>query len=453
MSLWKIAWRNVEQRALASILTALSMALGVALVVAVLVIYGVVHDSFSRAAQGYHLIVGAKGGRLQLVLNTVFHLSQPIENIPWSYYQEFTDGRFKSSTKVVVPYCLGDNFRGYRVVGTVPGMFESLEYAPGRQYAFQPGGRNFDSGHFFEAVIGSVVANKTGLQVGDYFEPTHGVTTEEGQGLKHEGFQVVGILEPTGTPNDRALFVNLEGFFLLEGHAKPVDNTPDAQTAATDETDETDEAEVTEQQSATETTNDEPAPSDQPAPLPENQREVTALLVLAASDITAQGLYGAINKGPVAQAAYPAREVTELFQGIVGNLQWLLLVLAVLVVVVAGIGIMVSIYNSMSDRYHDIAIMRALGASRGTVMIVILLESVLLSLGGGVLGVLLGHGVIGLASPWIEGETGVTIGFLQFEWNELILIPGLILLASLAGYVPAMAAYRTDVAKALSASP
>ena len=434
MSLWKIAWRNVEQRALASILTTFSMALGVALVVAVLVIYGVVQDSFSRAAQGYHLIVGAKGGRLQLVLNTVFHLSQPIENIPWSYYQEFTEGRFKSSTKAVVPYCLGDNFRGYRVVGTVPEMFDSLEYAPGEKYRFQPGGRNFDRNHFFESVIGSVVARKTGLKVGDFFEPTHGVTTEEGQGLKHEGFEVGGIREPTGTPNDRALVVNLEGFFLLEGHAKPLDDGVSATPPAASTT----------------------APPDaprQPRPLPIEQREVTALLVLAASDITAQGLYGAINKAPVAQAAYPAREVYELFQGIVGNLQWLLLVLAVLVVVVAGIGIMVSIYNSMSDRYRDIAIMRALGASRGTVMVVILLESVLLSLGGGVLGVLLGHGIIGLASPWIEGETGVAIGFLQFEWNELILIPGLILLASLAGYVPAMAAYRTDVAKALSASP
>ena len=42
----------------------------------------------------------------------------------------------------------------------------------------------------------------------------------------------------------------------------------------------------------------------------------------------------------------------------------MLLVFAVMIVLVAGIGIMVSIYNSMSDRRHEIAIMRALGASR-----------------------------------------------------------------------------------------
>ncbi|MFP6614184.1 MAG: ABC transporter permease, partial [Pirellulales bacterium] len=87
MSLWKIAWRSIQHRALSSWLTGFSMALGVALVVVVLVIHSVINRSFNDAAQGYHLIVGAKGGKLQLVLNTVFHLSEPIENISWSFYK------------------------------------------------------------------------------------------------------------------------------------------------------------------------------------------------------------------------------------------------------------------------------------------------------------------------------------------------------------------------------
>jgi putative ABC transport system permease protein len=107
----------------------------------------------------------------------------------------------------------------------------------------------------------------------------------------------------------------------------------------------------------------------------------------------------------------------------------------------------------MNDRRREIAIMRSLGASRITVLSVILLESILLSLGGGVVGVLLGHGLIGAFSPLIVAHTGVTIGFLQFSWYELVLIPGLIVLASLVGYLPAVTAYRTDVAKALSAAP
>ena len=83
----------------------------------------------------------------------------------------------------------------------------------------------------------------------------------------------------------------------------------------------------------------------------------------------------------------------------------------------------------------------------------ILLESILLSLGGGLLGFVLGHALVGILGPIVETFAGVTLGFLQFVPYELVLIPGLVLLASLMGYLPAMSAYRTDVAKALSASP
>jgi putative ABC transport system permease protein len=96
--------------------------------------------------------------------------------------------------------------------------------------------------------------------------------------------------------------------------------------------------------------------------------------------------------------------------------------------------------------------MRALGASRSAVMNIVLVESILLSLGGGLLGILLAHGMIGLASPYVEARTGVTLGWLQFEWQEIVLIPALVALASLVGFLPAVSAYRTDVAKALAGS-
>lgn len=180
---------------------------------------------------------------------------------------------------------------------------------------------------------------------------------------------------------------------------------------------------------------------------------MTALLVRSASPIYAPGLFQAINEGNVAQAVYPIREVASLFDEIVGNIQMLLLALAAMVVVVSALGMMVSIYNSMSDRRREIGIMRALGARRSTVMWIILIESVLLAVGGGLLGLVLGHGGIGLLNPWIEAETGVSVGFLQFEAGELLLILLLAVLASLVGLLPAMAAYRTDVSQALSSAP
>src|SRR5437868_15485292 len=90
MSLFRIAFRSILQRGVASLLTTFSMALGVMLVVAVLSIHGVVSQSFrNNASLGYNMIVGAKGGQEQLTLNTVFYLSKPVENIPYTYYLEF----------------------------------------------------------------------------------------------------------------------------------------------------------------------------------------------------------------------------------------------------------------------------------------------------------------------------------------------------------------------------
>ncbi len=465
MSLIKIAWRSLEQRRLSSMLTGLSIALGVALVVAVLVIYSVVENSFERSANGYNIIVGAKGGKLQLVLNTVFHLSQPIENIPWSYYKEFTDGKFSSVVELAVPCCMGDNYQGYRVVGTTPDLFDKIEYAPGEPYTFSDG-RNFDPDHFFEAVIGNMVARKTGLKVGDEFQPTHGVTTEEDQGHKHDAFQIVGVLAPTGTPNDRALFVNIEGFYLLddhskEGHGDEHEHQDDARAEGHEHGEEDHDHAHDDHEHADHGDEHDHEAHDHDHdhahhahrdPLPEDQREVTAILVRTDVFRGIQ-LPTIINEGSVAQAVMPIKEIANLFTGLVGPVRWLILMLAVLVVIEAGIGMMVAIYNTMSERRREIAVMRALGARRRTVLTIILLESMLLALLGGLAGVALGHGLIALASPLVVNYAGISVGAFSFDILEVYLIPGLIALAAVVGYLPAMAAYRTDVAKTLSAAP
>jgi putative ABC transport system permease protein len=438
MSFWKIAWRNMQQRGLASTLTALSMALGVAVMIAVIVIYAVAVRQFEQNAQGYHLIVGGKGGSLQLVLSTVYHIGQPLYPIPYTYYQKFLPGgEFADVTELAIPMCLGDSYESpsgkfFRVVGTTPDLFDKIHYgstADGtpKSYEFQSGGRNFKTENYFEAVVGSIVAAQSGLAIGDEIQPTHGIG---GEGHKHDGFKVVGILKPTGTANDRAVFINIEGFYLLEDHAlTPADRQQD--------------------EAAHEGDHDHAY-----APLPIEQREVTSILVLCNSPLGPQALDYAINKGQerIAQAVAPAREVEVLMTSIVGPVRVVLLVLTVLIVIVAGISILVSIYNSMSERSHDIAVMRALGASRGAVMTIVLVESILLSLGGGLIGILLGHGLIGLAGPYVVQRTGIVLSPFEFDWQELVLIPALVVLASLVGFLPALAAYRTDVAKALAGS-
>ncbi len=437
MSLLKIAWRSVQQRAFASSLTALSVGMGVALVVAVLVIYAVVDQSFRRGAQGYDLIVGAKGSPLQLVLNTVFHLSQPVETIPYSYYKEFTVGRFAPAVELAIPVCTGHDFRGCSVIATVPDAFDKLTYLDNQKYTFYQG-RNFEAAQPFEAIAGAMAARRANLQVGDKFVP---VAKSESETGGHESFKVVGILTPTGTPNDNALFINIEGFYRCDAHSHGTSFQERLLSEAAGATDVEHSAGTAHEHGHGDS---------------EEHRQVSAILVCtngARQPQLAMSLPTVINEGAVAQAVLPSRVIRELFNGIVGNVRLLLLVLAVLVVIVSGIGILVSIYNSMNDRRHDIAVMRALGARRWTVMSIILAESILLSLGGGGMGLLLGHGLVAALSSRIADQTGVFVSAFAFQPVELVLVPGLILLAALVGYLPAMSAYRTDVAKALTASP
>src|SRR4051812_9259777 len=463
MPFWKIAWRNMEQRGLASALTAFSMALGVAVMIAGIVIYSVAVRQFEQNAQGYHVIVGGKGGSLQLVLSTVYHIGQPLYPIPYSYYEKFLPGgEFADMTAAAIPQCLGDSYQSadnsvFRIVATTPDMFEKIHYGTNsdgslKSYEFEPGGRNFKSNAFFEGVIGSVVAARSGLKVGDSFQPSHGLAG--GSDLHHE-VKVVGVLKPTGTADDRALFMNIEGFYLLPGHALSVhEEETDANSQETAEEkkarEEKEEAEEHEQEKEL----DKQLAAGTAKPLPTAQREVTSILVLCNSPLGPQYLDFKINKGKdrVAQSVAPSREVAVLLNSIVGPIRVVLLVLTVLVIIVAGISILVSIYNSMTERSHDIAVMRALGASRNAVMAIILAESILLSLGGGLIGILLGHGVMGLASPYVVQRTGVSLSAFEFDWQELVLIPGLLVLASLVGFLPALSAYRTDVAKSLAGS-
>ncbi|MCY2993688.1 MAG: ABC transporter permease [Planctomycetota bacterium] len=483
MNLFTIAWRSIQQRGLASALTSLSMALGVMLVVAVLAVHGVVSDSFQNSTSlGYNLIVGAKGGKLQLTLNTVYYLSQPVENIPYSYYLEFLsaerrrqeeadpgdvdlrrEGQFAEFTAFAIPVCLGDYYGEFRSVGTTPDFFEKLVYGRNADQKFVfASGRNFQHNNqesgYWEAVVGSVAARELKLNVGDRVSPTHG---DPELGAHHaEGFTVVGILKPSGTPNDRAVFVNIEGFYLMSNHAKPVSedaHAGQAPAAPADSHAESSEP-AGEHAAHADDTHGHAAHSPDAKPLPMSQREVTAILVRTKSsdpavpaEAVTPGLRWSINKGQVAQAVAPIQEIYALFATFVDPIQSVLLLLTAMICAVSGISILVSIYNSMSERRHEIAVIRALGAGRGTVMVIVLLESVLLCLGGGCVGWVLAHTLTWLAAPTIAARTGVSIGFLSMETSEVLLLPALLLLAILCGFFPAVSAYRTDVAKSLGA--
>src|SRR4029079_7625313 len=145
------------------------------------------------------------------------------------------------------------------------------------------------------------------------------------------------------------------------------------------------------------------------------QRQVTSMLLRTTDDFgVAMQLPSLINKGPDAQVVQPIKEIYDLMALFVKPVQQVMLLLTVLIVFVSGVSILVSIYNSMSERRHEIAVMRSLGASRSTVMMIILAESMILAGGGGLLGFVLGHGLNAAAAPIVERQTGVEIGFFDF---------------------------------------
>ncbi|KAA5542182.1 FtsX-like permease family protein [Roseiconus nitratireducens] len=454
MWLLRIAWRNFCYRSLSSILTTVSLALGVALVVMVLAVFGIVQEAFSRNAQvGYNLVVGPKGSALQLTLNSVYYLSQPIENLPYTEYMEFfnaseraamvrkyggdpklgeRDGKYAAyvSGGYAIPLALGDYLGEYRVVGTTPEFFEKLRHGPTLEEPFEfRSGRAFqahsEENGYFEAVLGFRVARRMNLQVGETFSSTHGDPEGKGHG---QGFTVVGILAPTGTPNDRAAFVNLEGFYLLENHAKPLTGEEDIVPPT-----------------------DAPEDANGWTPISIPEREVTSILVRNGNPMFGPGMQNQINESVLAQAAAPVGEINKLMNAIIGPMLAALLVITLITCIVAAVGVLVAIYNSMNDRRRDIAVMRALGARRETVTGVILLESLLIAGIGAVAGWFLAHAAIWFFSEEIENRTGVQVGILTTSSYEGYIFPLVLILALVAGFLPAWSAYRTDVGSNLSA--
>ena len=119
---------------------------------------------------------------------------------------------------------------------------------------------------------------------------------------------------------------------------------------------------------------------------------------------------------------------------------------------IAAVSILVSIYNSVSARKREIAILRALGATRGKVLTLICVEAALVGLVGGLMGLVAGHLLAGAGAVFFERTLGERIDWLQPDLREWVYLGGVVVIAVLAGLVPGLKAYRTPVATNLVAA-
>ena len=414
IGLFFIVQRSLRQHALSTLVTTLSIALGTGLVMAVIAIRSQSVSAFTGGPIGFDAVLGARGSPLQLVLNTVFHLETSPGNIPWAMYQTMKND---PRVELAIPYALGDNYYGFRIVGTTTTLFTEFEYRKGVRFRTQGSGRVFDPNRQ-EAVVGSYAAQKLGLKIGDRFNPYHGLAFDES--MRHdEQYVVVGVLEPSNSPSDRVIWIPIEGVYRLEGHvlrgsgedyvAQPGQEIPDA------------------------------------------HKEVSAVMLKFRNPQIGFMMDATINKqGKVATLAWPIGAVMASLFDKIGWMNQILVLVSYLVVLVAAGSILASIYNSMNERRREFAILRSLGARRQTVFTVIVLEAASIAALGVIIGFIIYGVIFTSASAIVRTQTGIVLDLLKFQPAFVVVPACVILLGVVAGVVPAFKAYRTDVATNLT---
>ena len=388
MSVFRLVYKSLRQHLFSSLVTAFSIALAGGLLMSVWSLRTQARKTFTSVNAGFDAVLGARGSKLQLALNALFHLEESPGNLPISDWQEMQK---RTDVERAVPIAVGDNFKGWRVVGTIPELFAGVK--------LQAGGRMFDIASR-EAVVGSFAARKLGLRPGDSFHPFHGLNFSDQSKEHEEDYVVVGILEPSNTPMDRVIWIPLEGLQKMSGH--------DAKAAA----------------------------------------EISAVLIkFKGGGASGFLLDQEINKKGTRQTlAWPVgRVMAQLFDKVSWFDQILALV-AALVALVASASIMASIYNSMNERRREIAILRALGAHRRLIFEMIVLEAAAIAALGMAAAFLIYGAIMSVSATILRSRVGVVIDVFAFH-PVLIWAPiAMIALGAAAGIVPAFKAYRTDVA-------
>ncbi len=398
MTLPLIVYRSLRQHALSTLITAGSIALACGLLMTVWVVKTQAQAAFVSTSTAFDAVLGARGSKLQLVLNGIFHLEASPGNLAASDYELI---RKHPAVKTAIPIAVGDNLRGYRIVGTVPQLLTNVEYVPGKKYAVAPGGKVFGEAAR-EAVVGSFAAERLGLKVGSTFQPFHGLTFDE-KALHEEVFTVTGILTPTNTPADKVIWVPIKGVQTMSGHDPK---------AATD---------------------------------------VSAVLIQLRAASAGVMLDLMINKqGNRMTFAYPVGAIMADFFGKISWFDRVLALVAYLVALVAAGSVLASIYNSMSARQRDLAILRALGARRRTIFGAVVAEAAGIGALGAAVGFAIYFGLLTLVAGVIRAQTGVVLDVTESHAVLWICPLAMTALCALGGAVPAVKAYRTPVAETLA---
>ncbi len=415
MSLWYIAWSYLWDRKLTTSLTIFSVALAVGLISSVLTIRNETRARFEEEQQAYDIVIGPPGSPLQLVLNAVYYLDNPTGALDYSVYEKIRD---HEDVINAFPVGLGDTYKGFRIVGTVPEIFEYPWTNPVTgedRFPFR-----LSEGKFFEtsmeAVVGFRVAKSLGLKVGDRFTGNHGSIELPGELAEFDHgdtfYTVVGLLKASGTSNDRAIFVDLDSVWdLHDAHDEPEGH--DAE---------------------------------------EVEKTVTAVLIDLYSPALRFSFVDHVMHNYKATAAIPIVQILRLYNQILGPAVILMMAVGYVVVAISALSILIGLYLSIIQRKRDLAIMRALGASKFEIFGAVIIEAFLVTLLGIFCGWLLGKLVSMALGLYMNQAYGFSISGTSTGPEEIGFFAAVAFVGLFAGILPAMQAYRTDVARDLTAT-
>jgi putative ABC transport system permease protein len=403
---------SLRQHRMSSLLAVVGVAAGIALLVAVTALREETHRQFTQVGLGVDAVLGPKGSPLQVVLNALYHLEEMPGKIPWPYYDTV---RHEPVVADGFPFVTGHSYGGFRVNAVEARFLSDFSYLPERHFsvAASDGGQGrFFSGHH-EAVAGAEAARALGLTLDSTFNPVCGVSAGDPVHT-HDTIRIVGILAPTGTPHDRAIYIPLEDFYTLEGHGNAT------ASMATDL----------------------------------QHREISgAYLQLVrirggAMHPGVQEMQYAINQSSKAQLVVPAEVMPRLF-AIIGWVDRVLSAVGVLVALLAGAFLAAALASTLRERRHDLALLRALGAGRGTLLVLMLAQALAITLAGALLGALAGHLLAQFGCLQVQRETGMHLIAWRLTQADIWLLPGALVVGLIAGLWPAIQAYRLPVVKSL----
>lgn len=457
MTLFSIAFAYLRAKKSQTLLHGCVMALGVALMTALLLFGNQMKERLYRDGAGIDVVIGAKGSPLQLILSSIQHMDIPTGNIPLSEAERL---KKHPQIKQLIPISLGDSYQQFRIVGSTPEYLAHFNAALAQGKIW---------GKSMQAVIGARVAEASGLKLGDKIVGSHGMVPGAGDHHADHPYIVTGILQPTGTVLDRLIVTSLESVWDVHSdthhdqehadHAESSDNDHhDDHHAEAEHLEHADEPHDHEEHKKHhhDENHDEDAHEKEHHDHDEHKtdthhddREVTALLVQYRSHIAAFSFPRIINKETSMQAASPAFEMARLLD-LIGIGTDSAMLIAGFLVAVALANVLLSLVNNIRDRRYDLAIFRTLGASKRNIMLLVIIEGMVITVIGSLVGLALGHGFIEAIGHYTSKGADIGLTGWRFYHDIWLIWGALMVLSLLACLIPAWEAYKTDIRQSLT---